>query len=76
MPAPVYVYWCEPCAQWTECEREETLPADLKSGDPNYYDPDKCGRCGEFYQCQECGAPWDGIAGKCSEPERHVTRRE
>lgn len=65
-------HWCEPCRKWTTCEQEPTLPDDLKSGDPGYYDPDKCGVCGEFYQCQECGAPWDGAGNKCSEPERHT----
>jgi hypothetical protein len=58
-------HWCEPCRAWTEHEREATLPPEYQCGDPDYEDRSRCGRCGEYYQCGECGAPWDVTAEKC-----------
>jgi predicted RNA-binding Zn-ribbon protein involved in translation (DUF1610 family) len=58
-------HYCIPCRAWTEHEREATLPARYRCGDPDYEDRSKCGRCGEVYQCQECGAPFDVDARQC-----------
>jgi hypothetical protein len=58
-------HYCNTCRTWTDHEREATLPAQYKCGDPDYEDRTKCGRCGETYQCDECGAPWDVEAGQC-----------
>jgi predicted RNA-binding Zn-ribbon protein involved in translation (DUF1610 family) len=57
--------FCIPCQEWTEHEREATLPAQYRCGDPEYEDRSKCGRCGETYQCGECGAPWDPAKDEC-----------
>ena len=58
-------HWCIPCDAWTDHEQEATLPSRYQCGDPDYEDRTKCGRCGETYQCQECGAPYDVDAGQC-----------
>lgn len=60
-----------PCGVRTEHEREATLPAQYRSGDPDYEDKSKCGRCGEMYQCQECGAPWDVERNGCAAVLEH-----
>ncbi len=60
------MHFCIPCGTWTEHEREATLPAAYKCGDPDYEDKTKCGRCGEEYQCQTCGAELDIPSGSCS----------
>ena len=57
--------YCIPCDKSTEHEREATLPPEYKSGDPDYEDRSKCGRCGETYQCTWCGAPWDVTKQEC-----------
>lgn len=61
---------------WTEYEREETLPPQYQCGDPDYEDRTKCGRCGETYQCQECGAPWDVERNECSDVLDHGVSRQ
>lgn len=59
-------HFCISCGTWTEHEREVTLPAQYRSGDPDYEDTSKCGSCGEDYQCQECGVQWDVLREECS----------
>lgn len=65
VPAAPKRHYCIPCDEWTDHEKETTLPAEYQCGDPNYEDRSKCGRCGETYQCQECGAPWNVQQEKC-----------
>ena len=59
-------HYCVQCDAWTEHEREATLPARYQCGDPDYEDKTKCGRCGETYQCAECGVEWDVVKNECS----------
>lgn len=47
-------FYCETCTRWT-------LPAE-PTGDP------QCSRCGEQYQCGECGSPINQH-GACTRPE-------
>jgi hypothetical protein len=61
----IHKHWCIQCRDWTDHEREATLPPQYKCGDPDYEDRTKCGRCGETYQCDECGCPWDVDAEQC-----------
>ncbi len=57
--------YCRECDKWTDFERAETLPAEYRTpGDDGYFDTAKCGKCGEEYVCDECGAPVDE-QGEC-----------
>jgi hypothetical protein len=64
-------HWCDPCRDWTGHEQEATLPPAYRSGDPDYEDTSKCGRCGETYICGECGAPWDTGREECGDVLDH-----
>lgn len=64
--APQQRLWCRTCNKLTEHEREETLPGDVKTGDPGHEDRSKCGQCGEHYVCDDCGQQWDVERNECS----------
>jgi predicted RNA-binding Zn-ribbon protein involved in translation (DUF1610 family) len=64
-------HYCIPCDAWTDHEQEVTLPEQYRCGDPDYEDRTKCGRCGETYQCQECGSPLNIDAEECEDVLDH-----
>jgi predicted RNA-binding Zn-ribbon protein involved in translation (DUF1610 family) len=71
MSTTAAMHFCIPCGQETEHEREVTLPEKYRCGDADYEDKTKCGRCGEAYQCQTCGAEFDVTRNECAAVADH-----
>jgi hypothetical protein len=57
-------FWCNTCQSWTPVREYniELPPTSVDFG---------CSRCGEDYQCGECGYEIDRM-GNCTRPDGHV----